>query len=1055
MSTRSSKRKRRRGVTKTIVDEHGNVRVVKFKKRKTRTNPLSKVQAFKPKRIPTTLLGTVSLLFAGAAQTYAAGSVESYFGGASSLVYSIFDSMEIFYRAIFTNIAAVGVFGFLGYALITQGISIKKYGIAFRQVMSVIFAYLIISSVLSPFINYPGDIRQIRDESDRTDVIDTSGLTSPFFNPQWDGDIPNLDQILLNLTVDDGAPLDAQRDAYLIKWQTQEKWDPISNDFVQGDTATTQTLNSVDTSNLTILPNAGEDTVRKFKASTLYFTVASSFSGALLAPWNSEIGPTLVKSNLKMVSKDGEDVLAGTPTVYKTLNEDPSISASLSQSGTSGGIIYDAYFIAEKKSLITSTPYKISDYNTILPSLKNKYSDRIPDVLFDTITEGTETYTGIDTVWGKKSLPDSYFQAGGDADFFIAQYNQFRSSLGGDQAGIYATVVAVTNFMQQKMLDKLQTDPNMLSYENLDTDFAGSIDRGLYFYKAINTPGLDWGLLDFMPAYINMLRALGVPARQVTGFAGGQISGNTLQYSLEHSLRWAEVLIPWKDGSEDKLSWGMFNPIPIPSLLSNGIIEFGRNSLGSSATIDLSIDSGESISGSPIKLQQMGDDFNISVDVSFEGVPAGGQAVQVLLLNQDQLNSLQSNPDISSGIPGTELGTFTTDDNGRFSVSGNVDFQGKMTLDQLPDPNVTIESVDVTAFLNSDLNNLEDGANVYGIAAILGFSIGINGTAWLRNGTISVTSSLVDVNIPSIEGQGYITTPFQNITFTATLRDQDGIDPIANESLNFYLLEESAASSLDFNNLDFTVLQNETMISRTSPGDVSPNPVRTDTSGQASVTINFDDPFGTTPGSDDVYVLIVEWKGNLVYSEPIGLLVSLQSSLSSEGSFPPGIQFVGTNEPSDPWILNATLISTTALLGGSTPGISGIAMKLVAVEYDFYNGLTINTYNDFDTNVLQSTSFVYILGASDYTINSGSLTTDANGKVSVNITIIGTRIANEDYYLFFYSDDVQEFSQITDAATSNPFVFAKRDTKALNAMSMDSGVSSGVMDLNLRRRVEA
>ena len=1050
MSKERSRKKSKRGVTKTIVDEHGNVRVIKYKKKEGRIkNPLKNIQAFKPIRLPTTILGTVSLLFAAAAQSYSTGSVESYFGGLSPLITTIFDSMELFYRAIFTNIASVGLFGFLGYALITQGIFVKKYGIAFRQLMTIFIAYLIISSVLSPFLNYPGDIRQIPDDKfsnrDSSD-LDVSALDSPFFNPQWDGDIPNLDQGLLNLTVADGGSLDTQENAYLIKWQTQEKWSTLENDFVQGDTATTQVLNSYSNNEFTPNINAGENTVRKFKASTLYYTVASSYSGNLLAPWNSEYGTVMDYSQLSFTDSNGNDLTRGTPTLYKNLNEDPLISGYITDSGSSGGIVYDAYFVAEHKSQITATPYKIADYTSILPSLKSSFSDRIPESLFDTITKDSETFTGIDQVWGRHSLPDYYFQPGGDADYFLAQYNQFKNSMGGDQAGIYAAVIAVTSFMQQKMIEALQNNPNMLDITNLNEDFAGSIDRGLYFYKAINTPGLEWGLKDFMPAYINMLRALGIPSRQVTGFAGGDIVGNTIQYSLQHALRWAEVLIPWNDGTNDKLSWGMFNPIPIPSLFANGILEFGKNTLGSSATISVNIDSGESFQGSPINLQNMGDNFNMSINVGFDQNPASGQPVQVMLLNQDELNTLQNSLDISSGVPGTTLGTFTTDDNGDIKLSGSVDYEGNMTLDQNPNFIYSINSVDVTAFINSDLNNLQSGANVYGIIALLGFSVGVNATAWLKNGTISVTSSLDEVSIPSVTGKGYITTPFQNFTFTATLRDNDGVNPIANESLNFYLLEQSAASGLDLANPDFAVLQNETMIKRVT-GNSNINPQTTDVNGQTTVTMNFNDPYGLTPGTDDLYVLIVEWKGNLVYSLPVGLLVSIQASLTSKGTFASPYETVGTAQSSDPWFIDATLLSTTALLSGSTPGISGITMKILAVEFATYDGLTVNNYDDFESSVIPNAN-TYLLTP---TVISGTFITDSNGKIAVNFTISGATMANGYYYLFLYSDDIRIFNQI-DNGTAN-FIFAKVDVKSLNVENQ-SGGSQIIGVLDFRRRSE-
>ncbi|MBI5427467.1 MAG: DUF3488 domain-containing protein [Nitrospinae bacterium] len=101
--------------------------------------------------------------------------------------------------------------------------------------------------------------------------------------------------------------------------------------------------------------------------------------------------------------------------------------------------------------------------------------------------------------------------------------------------------------------------------EKILNHFAGNFQYSLDMVKETMKPGLDEFLFDrkkghceyFASAMVVLLRAAGVPARLVNGFAGGEWNdlGDYLIVRQSHAHSWVEAFIPGK-------GWAVYDPTP-------------------------------------------------------------------------------------------------------------------------------------------------------------------------------------------------------------------------------------------------------------------------------------------------------------------------------------------------------------------------------------------------------------------------------------------------------------------------------------------------------------
>ncbi len=1029
MSDVKARRRRRRGkraVTRRVLDEHGNVIVKRFRRRETRI----KIPGLTAKKVPQLMLSLLLGSYAGILYLKKEGTLATSNNSLLQSVSEFLDSIEPLVAVFVTGSIGIALSSFLAYALFSQGFKVKRWGKAFRQFVTIWIILLVASSIVSPLINEPNVVRQIPEDQfkPRDDEFDLSQLSSPFYDELLDsfldllgGIDPDLaDQIIANITPADGLGLDPSQDIYLYRWQVSETWDPASNDFKKADETTTMPFTSFDSKFSSLAFST--DNLRKFTFDNAFLTIGTSYTQPLVSFWNSEYGATFGStSSATTISSTSESTLESL-TIVNDLNEQPIVTAKFSQAGASGAIRMDSYWKSEDKSGIAKGSATIGELSSLYAQVP---TDRFP--------EKKRSVDAISKTWGQDSLPGgaNYVwqdQQVGVEDAFTRQYNKFSQSI-SSSTSVYSATLIIHNFIQQAVLNGLNSGTISLDPVQGQGDFAGTSDKAHYFYQALEEGG-SWGLKELLPGYINMLRSFGIPARLALGFAGGTIDTSSQKISLQllNLHYWVEVLIPWRDDSNNlHWSWGIFNPIPIYSQLLAGNIAYGRNALSAGATIELEPLTGKDAgSGLEFKLQTMGEQLQVNVSANFEGIPAANQVLDLKFLNEDDYNSVQSGtiPADPASI-GLDIGTIKLNSEGFAIFNASVDFNGNVTINGT---SVTqVEAVNLNAALNPGLGQ---SANVYAIAAIFGFSFNFTAVAWVKNGTLTLRSTnLPEQSIPNFNQIGALASPLMNIELESTLFNAQGQNPgneIANETVSLLLFSQA-----DFQSLDLATISPSTIDSAKSYAEgIMQDPVNAsrttanDGTGNWTVVFPLSDP--SYPVDDEIYVFMVYWEGSTVFSEAFPIYVTLKADMTNSAFFNQSVLTAG--QIINNWVVNTTI--TTLALGANPAPIANTPVDILFVNKNDFDNDGVTTYNDLVTFLSTRTEGVDYYNLSITTSHSqvltvgGRPTTDSNGFVSAQLNVNTSQIAaGFFYYVLAVSSIFELFKQIHNGTDSSPFQF--------------------------------
>ena len=1013
------RRRRRRAITKRIVDEHGNVKVKKFTRRKSRFQ----IPGLTAQRVPSLLLGLSFGFYATMAYYESKGIINDDSSGIFGFFHGFFQNLNPVLKLVLAGTVGTAIATFFGYALFTQGFKIKRWGKAFRQLVSIGVLILVISSIISPFVNEPNIVRQISDEDfqPRTETFDLSGLSSPFYDELLnsfldllgglDPDIAN--QIVANITPTDNFGLDPTRDIYLFRWQVSETWDTATNDFKKADETTTLDFNGFDPGNEPLDP----DNLRTFEIDNSYLTIGSTYSQPLVSFWNSEEGSTLTSPDNFSLKSSDPTITATKMDVFNDVNEQPIVDAKFSKSSSSGAISMPAYWKAEDKQSIGSGSVKLSELESLLGQAP---SSRFPSSKLQNNGEGIKKF------WGKDSLPTNYIwkdQQIGQQDAFTRKYNEF-DQIFTDSTSVYAAIITIHSFIQDAVLKAYQSGSLNLDPVNGQGDFSGDTDKGHYFYEALEND-LPWGLKEMLPGYVNMLRSFGIPSRVVLGFAGGTIDSNKISLQMLNIHYWIEALIPWRDDNGNlRWSWGIFNPIPIFSALQSGQIAYGRNALATSASLNVDFTSGESIPGIDFKLQTMGAKFQLNVSAGYGGVPASGQTVKLKLLDENDQNLL------TQGLPsdltnfGTDLPDAVLNDKGYALINGSVNYRGNLTIG---DTNVaTVKAVDIDAALNPGSGNPVNG---YAILAIFGFNFNFTATGWVKNGTLVANIlGLQTGTIPGVDAPGSVVVPTVSFTLSATLFDANGTDPenaIANESISLMLFTKDQFDQLDTTST--STLDNAQNYAAGLLTDSALVTQKTDNQGNVLWVVTFPLNDNNYPVDDAIYLFLMQWKGSTVFSNPVSVLVTIRAQMDTFGYFNQSI--LQATQSFDTWYVNITLTSLTGILTDPLP-IKGVPVDILFVNQLDFDSAGVVTYQDLVNFLSGQTE-----GATYYNLSIATSghpntrtnplpVTDKNGTVQANILMKASEVAaGFFYYVIVVVDEFEIFTIVKNGTDTDSFKF--------------------------------
>ncbi len=963
--------------------------------------------------------------------------------GLLQFFHEFFQTMNPVVKIFAAGTIGMAISSFFGYAFFTQGFKVKNWGKAFRQLVSIFLVILVASSILSPFFTEPGIVRQIDDNDfqPRTEEFDLSGLSSPFYDELLNSFLDLLggldpdiaDQIVANITPADSFGLDPTRDVYLFRWQVSETWDPAANDFKKADETTTLPFNGFDPGSQTLDP----DSLRKFQVDNAYLTIGTSYSQPLVSFWNSEEGATIADTTQFSLKSSNPEVQLSSLDVDNDVNEQPIVNAKFSQASSSGAISFPAWWKAEDVQGIGSGAVSLGELENLFGQAP---TDRFPS------SKLSNNGQGISNFWGRNSLPTNYIWANqevGNEDAFTRKYNEF-DQIFTDSTSVYSAILTIHAFIQNAVLDAFNNNNLNLDPVQGQGDFAGTTDKGHYFYEAIEND-LPWGLKEMLPGYVNMLRSFGIPARVVLGFAGGTIDSSKISLQMLNVHYWIEALIPWRDDAGAlHWSWGVLNPIPIFSALQNGQITYGRNALGGGSSLKIDVVTGEeSVAGVPIKLQQMGDEFQVNISANFGGVPASGQKIQLKLLDDaDQSQLLSGTLPTDLDNFGVDLPTATLNDRGYYLLNGSVNYEGQMTINNSVVTNVN--PININAALNPGLG---EPVNGYAILAIFGFTYNFTAIAWLKNGTL--VASLVGLQttaLPGINAPGSVVTPTVEFSIASTLYKPDGPDPgneIAGENLTLLLYTQDQYNNLDLSSL--TDVENAKTYAEGILDTETPGTQVTNTQGAVmwNVTFPINDP--TYPVDDKIYVFIVQWKGSTVFSNPMSVLVSLRAQMDTESYF--NTTVLSSSQTVDTWYTNITLTSLATVLVSPLP-IQGVPIDILLVnKFDFDNAAVV-TYSDlqnFLSNQVEGTTFYNL---SNPTLHPNVLTvggvpvTDNNGFVQARIKIAANEIAaGFFYYIIAVADEFSIFTILKNGTDTSNFQFGVAGAPSLQNWTFIDPVS--------------
>ena len=1037
-STNNEKKVKRRKIVRRRIDSKGTITSQELSNRKLhRFNPFN-FAPFKLHRLPFTILGCAIIFYSALSWFASNNQLMSYSGIFTNELNVWFTGLNDLIRTITLNVAFILVLSFFGYALITQALKINRYPRALAQFSAIIFLFLLLLSIFLPIINsiQSPSHESNEDFSQWEPNFDTSRLSSPFFGDGL-GDLSDLlnglndtlrDDILINMSVADGFGLIPSRDQYLLRWKVDDVWNPGQNTYTTSSTSNALPFTPF-TSQATFSPD-DMNGLRKFSTQSALYALSSSFINEIVAPWNSQ--STSLLSNTFNAFVNTEDV-GGTYSNWKTLNEVPYIEMNLQQSQVYGQLQYDSYWKAENKLDIQTKSVKLSELETSLATLSTSATDRIPADLFEYNVENGIQTTGINRTWGIHSLPDNYFNPNNtQATDFVNQYNKFRSETRGENAATFEIAQLVTSFIQKEVIEAFNEGSLSLSLNSSQPEASGAIDAGHYFYYALNND-LAWGIRELLPGYINMLRALGLPTRLVTGFAGGNFTdvdndGNldTLQFSLENVQFWAEVLLVWTDSfGEKQLSWGIFNPMPILSAFVNhNVLHYGRNSLSAAANVSVEITSGTPLSNFSTSteslnysttVQHFNENFQATAKLSYGDVSVPNRNLEFFLLPSSSIDI--QNPQITSETlnSAVSLGIRTTNSTGHATLSGFTDLDGKLTFQDDVETTVQInETLNLTTLQNQEFSNIGG----YFVIAANGIDFSYNFTGWLNDGNLNLSFS-PEISIYS----NYISvlTHNVNISLSAKLTDTLG-RPLENKTVSLHILSESQYTSYlakkTNSPFDTTFFEDSNILSAISQDNG--NPKKTNQEGKSEWLVNFDNP-DVAPVDGRVYYFIVEWDNNFVISNALTAYVTNNLSLSLLINGWPEVEAIGINEQSSIWSMTFGVLASipletpdgTELTIPSSVLVGGISLDVLAIDFTEYNKIRsqINSFDSFKTKVLNNeTAFapnfqLYNLSETSQNYNStiSKVFTQYKQLVTMSAVFFGNDLAARYYSIFLVS----------------------------------------------------
>ncbi len=1033
------KRRRKRGITRRVVDEHGNVIV----KRYTRRQSKIRIPGLTARKIPSLMLGLVFGFYAMLAYYESKGVLANSENSLLQYFHEFFLSMNPVVKIFAAGTIGIALSTFFGYAFFTQGFKIKNWGKAFRQLVSILLVILVASSILSPFLTEPGIVRQISDEDfqPRTDEFDLSGLNSPFYDELLNSFLDLLGgldpdiayQVVANITPTDSFGLDPTRDIYLFRWQVSETWDPVANDFIKADETTILPFSGFDPGTQSLDP----DSLRSFEVDNAYLTAVTSYSQPLVSFWNSEEGATIANTSQFSLKSSNPDIQLSSLDVNNDVNEQPIVNAKFSEASSSGAISFPAWWKAEDVQGISSGAVSLGELESLFGQAP---SDRFPS------SKLANNGEGISNFWGRNSLPKNYIWADqelGKEDAFTRKYNEF-DKIFTESTSVYAAIMTIHTFIQNAVLEAFNN--NYLNFDPIEGqgDFAGTTDKGHYFYEAIEN-NLPWGLREMLPGYVNMLRSFGIPARVVLGFAGGTIDSSKITLQMLNRHYWVEALIPWRDDTGTlHWSWGILNPVPIFSALQSEQIAYGRNALGGGSSLKVDVVTGEeSVSGVPIKLQQMGENFQVNISADFSGVPASGQNIQLKLLDDNDQSQLLSGTlptDLSNF--GLDLPSITLNDRGYYLLNGTVDYEGNMTVNGTEV--TTIKPININAALNPGLG---EPVNGYAILALFGFTYNFTAIAWLKNGTL--VASFVGLQtspIPGVDAPGTVVTPTVQFSIASTLYKADGAtqgNEIVGENLTLLLYTQT-----QYENLDLTSLTDTQGAKTYAEGILdaqTPATQQTDTQGstQWDITFPLNDP--SYPVDDEIYIFIVQWEGSTVFSLPLSVLVSLRAQMDTVSYFNTSV--LSSGQTVDTWYSNITLTSLAGVLIDPLP-IHGVPVDILLVNKLDFDNAGVTTYSDLQSFLSGQTEGTTFYNLSNPTLHPNVLTlggvpiTDNNGFVQAQIKIAANEIAaGFFYYILAVADEFSIFTILKNGTDTTNFQFGVAGAPSLQDISITNPMS--------------
>ncbi|OLS18941.1 MAG: hypothetical protein HeimC2_43620 [Candidatus Heimdallarchaeota archaeon LC_2] len=885
-SSNISGRKRKRGVTRRVKDDKGNIKVIKYQKASSGL----RIPGLTWGKIPSLLLGLPLALYSGLIYASKNGNLSEEDSVARRFLDST-SELSAAMKLIVTGTLGMVLSGFLAYALIRKGFKIRKYPAVTREVVAIWATFIVLSAIFSPFINEPGLVRQQSDDEFVPDdrAFDLTGLDSPFYAEFLEGlldllgNIPDPKEEVAYITPTDGQPLDYFQDRYLYRWRVAETYDTGLADFEQAYTSTQLDYLDGEANYNSVFTGSNFDEARAFNIAEQYLTISNAYLGDALVPWNSEFGGAITDDFASMdaeVSNNGS-LIDGSISGYRDINEQPVLSMSFDSARTQGFVNYDSYWITENKTNIAD--------NSVTMSLLSSTLDGYPTSRFgDLSTANPDEISGI---WGLESLPggSNYFDDTntGDDDF-VTKYNSYKAILDNNPGiSVYNFALLLNNDVQNAVVQglfdgSLNIDPTQTSGV-ADT----GADKAYWFYRALEDPNIQFGMKELLAGFVNMLRSFDIPARPIIGFSVGNFqdsNGNDctgssncdqIEILFEHLHVWIEVMIPVQVGSETTYHWGIFNPVPDPWILQEDSTDFafGQNALGGAPDIEIEITSGTPTSLlTPITVDpfpttdtfftnQMGEDLTGRVRILYDGNPAEGQTVSLRLVNESEMLTGDIDPDIGIEIPAV----ITDDADGWGDFRIFVNRQGQVfTYDETDTRSLT--PVAGTTIVQVDpLENIGD-IGLYGIIAI--YSLNFNGTltGWELDANLVLeadvtTSSIVNPNTGgNVDAYGALFG--DTLQFTVTVTDDDALPMEGISNVQFLLLNED-----DYNTLLASLILQvpiASLITANTLGTFS----TTDISGNGTINVTFDQALiDGGKAANEIYVALALIQAGLKYNQ--------------------------------------------------------------------------------------------------------------------------------------------------------------------------------------------